>query len=72
MLIDYSFYLSVPENIDKAEALTGISLDEIEQIVGRFTNRSQWVNQLRGEVCVGFDGEVLIRHHFTKKVLWKK
>lgn len=65
-----SFYLSELINLDRATELTGLALDEIESIVGRFTKISQRAGQLRGEVVVSTKG-VLIRHHFTKKVLWR-
>lgn len=72
MVVDYTFYLSEPSNIPKALELCELSYDEVKQIVGVFTKRSQWANQLRGEVCVGFEDDVIIRHHFTKKILWRK
>jgi hypothetical protein len=65
-----SFYLSDPDNVPKALELTGLALDELEGIVGYFTKTSHRAGQMRGEVVCGWDG-VLIRHHFTKKVLWR-
>lgn len=70
-MITYSLYLSDELNLDEAMELTGLSMDEIEQIVGRFKPHSQRAGQLRGEVIVTSLDEVKIRHHFTKKVLWE-
>ena len=72
MIID-SFYLSDPSNVDKAIELTDLALDELESIVGRFRkDHYRWPGQLRGEVIVMLDGDAEIRHHFTKKVIWRK
>jgi hypothetical protein len=69
-LID-SFYLSDNNNLAKAMELTDLSLDELELIVGRFSKNSWRYKQLRGEVIVDKKG-VAIRHHFTKKILWRR
>lgn len=66
-----SFYLSDDANIDKALNLTGLSLDELEAIVGRFSKHSWRSGQLRGEVLIDIEGRVVIRHHFNKKKLWE-
>lgn len=71
-IISDTFYLSNEENIDQALDITDLCLDEIETIVGRFTKTSNRSGQLRGEVVEYVDGKVIIRHHFTKKVLWEK
>jgi hypothetical protein len=65
-----NFYLSDEANLQQAMDVTGLALDEIEQIVGRFAKHSCRAGQLRGEVVVHFD-RVQIRHHFTKQVLWE-
>lgn len=65
-----SFYLSEVENIEKALAITGLALDELEGLVGRFTKTSSRAGLLRGEVVSDIEG-VYIRHHFTKKILWR-
>ena len=70
-IFEDSFYLSNPENLDKAIELTGLSLDELEIIVGRFKNHSSRAGQLRGEVLLLSCGNVIIRHHFNKKILWE-
>jgi hypothetical protein len=69
MIIE-SFYLSDEANIPRALELTGLSMDEIETIVGRFANHSWRKGLLRGEVVV-YQDRVVIRHHFTKKKLWE-
>lgn len=66
-----SFYLSEDKNIDKALQLTQLSMDEIEYIVGRFNKASHRSGKLRGEIVQNLDGSITIRHHFTKKTLWK-
>lgn len=70
-MIEETFYLSDPDNLDKASELTGLSYDELEHVVGRFTDRSSRSGQLRGEVVLKMDGSVVIRHHFNKKKLWE-
>ncbi len=72
LLISDTFYLPNEENIDQACDITDLCLDEIETIVGRFTKTSSRSGQLRGEVVQYVNGKVIIRHHFTKKVLWEK
>jgi len=62
-------YLSDPNNIDYVLELTELSLDELEHIVGRFAKHSRRSGLLRGEVIVSHDA-IVIRHHFTKKILW--
>lgn len=70
-MIAESFYLSDAKTIPRALALTELSQDELESIVGYFTKRSHRTG-LRGEVVINYDGSILIRHHFTKKKLWRK
>lgn len=70
-MIENSFYLSDEDNIPAAQELTGLSLDEIELLVGRFKPHSMRRGQLRGEVIVFVDGSIAIRHHFSKKILWE-
>lgn len=64
--------LSDESNLQKVMDVTELSLDEIEVIVGRFAKHSCRAGQLRGELVVKVDGSILLRHHFNKKVLWKK
>lgn len=69
------YYLSNPSNIETAMYDTGLALDELESLVGRFTGRSQWSGQIRGKVVVRLNKKgviVEIRHHFnTNKVYWR-
>lgn len=64
-------YLSDPQNVDVALEMLGLDLDELESIVGRFTKISCRAGQLRGELIENPDGSYTIRHHFTKKKLWR-
>lgn len=66
-----SYYLSDPENACRASHELGLTEDELEQIVGRFTRQSHRHGALRGEVCERLNGERFIRHHFTKKIIWR-
>jgi hypothetical protein len=70
-MIFESFYLSDKNNLSRALDMTGLALDELESIVGYFTKTSWRHGQMRGEVVVKLNGEIVIRHHFTKKKLWK-
>jgi hypothetical protein len=70
-MIEEKFYLSDSNMLNHALFLTDLSIDELESIVGRFSKRSHRAGQLRGEVLVMVDGQVIIRHHFNKKVLWR-
>lgn len=67
----FTLYLSDNCNIDKVLHFTDLALDELETIVGRFAKHSSRAGKLRGELVVEFDS-VYIRHHFSKKVLWRK
>lgn len=67
-----SFYLSDENNIEVLSELTGLALDEIEEIVGRFRkNHYRFAGKLKGEVIVLSDETVKIRHHFSKKIIWE-
>lgn len=66
-----NLYLSDKNNIETIIKLTGLDFDEIESLVGRFAKHSSRAGNLRGEFI--FDeitGDMYIRHHFTKKILW--
>lgn len=65
-----SYYLSDENNLHRAQEDTGLCVDEIESIVGRFANHSWRKGLLRGEVVV-YVNKVVIRHHFNKKKLWE-
>lgn len=71
-MIEKQYYLTEPGSLRALIDVTDLSEDEVESIVGRF-NKHHWrfPGQLRGEVLEHFDGGVKIRHHFTKKTLWK-
>lgn len=69
MIVD-SYYLSEPGMLKKTTEITELCEDEIFYMVGKFTKRSHRQGKYRGEVVVKSTGEVVIRHHFTKKVIW--
>lgn len=67
-----SFYLTEPGATDKLMALTDLSMDEIENIVGRFRqSHYRWAGLLKGQVVVTPLGETKILHHFKKTILWQ-
>jgi hypothetical protein len=68
---DEPMYLSDEENVKIVLEVTGLAVDELESIVGRFQANSQWAGQLRGCAVVRPCGEVQLRHHFTKELLWE-
>lgn len=65
-----NLYLSNTDTLDTVMELTGLDMDELEHVVGRFKSHSTRAGQLRGELFMLNDGSYGIRHHFTKKVLW--
>lgn len=70
-LVKDSFYLSEPGKIENLLNYCDLSEDEVESIVGRFKNdHYRFAGCLKGEVFLGLDGTVEIRHHFKKKLLW--
>lgn len=70
-MIVESFYLSDNSNIPKTLELTGLSMDELSEIVGRFAKNSWRSGKMRGEVVIYANGKIRIRHHFNKKKLWE-
>lgn len=65
-------YLSDDKNIEYILDSTGLSIDELELIVGRFrADHHAWPNKLKGEYIETWDGTKKIVHHFTKKTLWE-
>lgn len=71
-MIESTFYLSEPSNVDTVLHITGLAIDELEGIVGRFKeDHWRWPGQLKGEVVLYVSGKVRIRHHFNKKKLWE-
>ena len=71
-MIESKYYLSNPKNIPQALIDTNLSQDELAEVVGIFKPHSSRAGSLRGEVVKYFNGKVIIRHHFTKKVLWEE
>jgi hypothetical protein len=67
-MIIRQFYINT--NVELALEITGLSLDELEQVVKRYKKHSFRAGLLRGEVLELVDGCIKIRHAFTKKVLW--
>ena len=68
-MIVSAYYIN--QDTDRAVRDTGLALDEIEMLVGRFRASSTRAGQLRGEVVQLADGAIKIRHHFSKKTLWE-
>jgi hypothetical protein len=65
-------YLSDDSNVRTLLQEAGLALDELEVVVGRFPlDHHNWPGKLKGEVVYKMSGEIIIRHHFTKKVLWR-
>lgn len=65
-------YLTEDSNLEYVLDKTGLSLAELEEIVGRFDEKHHaWPNKLKGEYVENWDGEIKIIHHFTKKTLWE-
>lgn len=70
-MVEQSFYLSEQDGLDKLVSICELSSDEVEEIVGRFrSDHYRFAGRLKGEVLVGMDGSVEIRHHFKKNTLW--
>ncbi len=63
-----TFYIN--QNPDLAMELTGLAMDEIETLVGRFQKNSCRAGMLRGKVIVK-DECVEIRKCFGNKLLWR-
>ena len=63
------FYIN--ENPDLACDLTGLAIDELESVVGKFASHSARKGLLRGKVVVT-DTQVQIRKCFGNKLLWYK
>lgn len=52
--------------------VTGLSLDEIETVVGRFKKHSMRAGLLRGKVVETNSGLIQIRTCFGNKLLWTR
>lgn len=63
------FYINEDEAL--ACKLTGLALDEIEAVVGRFGPQSARQGMLKGKIVVCQDGTVQIRKCFGNKLLWE-
>lgn len=64
-------YLSDQKNLDYVLTATGLSLDELELVVGRFRkDHHAWPNKFKGQLIETWSGNIKIVHHFTKKTLW--
>lgn len=61
------FYIN--EDPERAMEVTGLALDEIESIVGRFAAHSCRAGKLRGKVVI-LDQYVTIEKCFGKGILW--
>lgn len=68
-MIESSFYIN--ESVQLALEVTGLELDELETVVGRFTNRSHRAGLLKGKIVIRTDGTVQIRKCFGNKLLWE-
>lgn len=62
-----TFYVN--ENPDLACDITGLAIDELESVVGRFAAHSHRAGLLRGKIVVT-DTQVQIRKCFGNKLLW--
>lgn len=65
------FYLSDYEVLERALELTGLSIGEVEYICGRFHEKHDLADRIMGKIIVYDTGEVEIRHHFLRHVLWR-
>jgi hypothetical protein len=63
------FYIN--ENEELACEVTGLEIDEIEAVVGRFGPQSMRKGLLRGKIVVKCDGTIQIRKCFGNKLLWE-
>lgn len=64
------FYINEDEKL--ACELTGLALDELEMVVGRFGPQSARHGMLKGKIVVSEEGAVQIRTCFGNKLLWDK
>lgn len=72
-MIVEQFYLSHPENLNRATQVTGLSKDEIEEIVKGYFDRHHYrfAGLLKGQVVIYSNGKVKIKHHFLNKTHWQ-
>lgn len=51
---------------------SGLALDEVEQLAGRFKPHSCRAGSMRGEAVIDpINYKIKLRHHFTKKLIWE-
>lgn len=66
-------YLSDDKNLHHVLESTGLSLDELESLVGRFPkDHHAWPDRLKGKYVESWGGDKKIVHHFTRKVIWSE
>ena len=65
------FYLSDDRKLLRTQDLTGLSFDEIIEIVGRFKMEHMRAKMPKGKCVIMADGSVQLQHHYTSRVLWK-
>lgn len=61
------FYIN--EDVERALEVTGLALDELEQVVGRFGKQSKRAGLLRGKIVITELDTVQIRTCFGNKLL---
>lgn len=66
------FYLSDDKKLIRTQKVTGLSFDEIIEIVGKFPADHFRGSMPKGRCVVKADGTVQLHHHYTTKVLWTK
>lgn len=73
MILD-QYYLSDSNNIHRACDDTGLSQDEIIDMLGYFTKQSHRAGLLRGKIVFKINRQGVevyeIRHHFNNKLYW--
>lgn len=66
-----SYYLSEDIGLIRTQALTGLSFDEIVEVVGVFQHSHYRAGQVKGKCVTKASGETILLHHFTKALIWK-
>lgn len=61
-----TYYLS--NDIETVKNVTGLRLEELESIVGRFKKHYRFGNALKGRLVVKPCGSWSLMHHFTQKI----
>ena len=60
----------INEFTNRALEATGLALDELEHVVGRFGKQSSRAGMLRGRIRIYATGKVEIRKCFGSQLLW--